>query len=142
MFMQLAAVGPFCSVTKVLGEWTINEKSLTSESIEYWASDRRITLDYLRSSNRGIEDQYKRAFREAYARADYYEARFMASVDNWKAVKKLLIRNTNSPVYFWLWVLSHWPWMWHFAHNEKIKRWISAKVLRKSKTANWLINRA
>ena len=59
IFMKLALIGPFCAVREILGEWTINETSLTSESIMYWALDRELTLDSIKEENPGVEQRYK-----------------------------------------------------------------------------------
>ena len=135
IFMKLALIGPFCAVREILGEWTINETSLTSESIMYWALDRRLTLDSIKEENPGVEQRYKGAFKEAYARADYYEAAYEVSMDNWKQARKLLRANAGYLIYFCLWVLCHSKFMWHLAHNEKIKRWCASYILRRSKVA-------
>lgn len=136
IFMRLAVVGEFCSVTEVLGEWTIHENSLTNQSIESWSSDRRRTLDTIKLQNSNVVDLYARDFRIAYAGSDYYEARFLISRNQWKQARSLLRNNAMcTKTFFGLWVLSMIPSLWRLLHNERIKRMLSVYVLRKSKSA-------
>lgn len=134
IFMRLALVGDFCSVDKVLGEWVINEDSLTNQSISSWSEDRRYTLDKIISENIGINVLYAKEFQAAYAGSDYYEARFFISQNKWEKARKLLKKNAfHSPIFFALWMVSMCRPLWRFIHNEKIKRRLSMSLLKRSK---------
>ena len=129
LFMRLALLGDFCSVDDVLGEWVINQDSLTNQSIDSWCKDRRYTLDVIISETPSIKSVYSKEFQLAYARSDYYEARFLISVKKWKKARKLLKKNKfYSGTFFFLWLLSMSPWLWHLLHNERLKRKIAAYI--------------
>jgi len=134
LFMRLALLGDFCSVDDILGEWVINQNSLTNQSIASWYKDRRYTLNVIISENPGIKSAYSKEFQLAYARSDYYEARFLISAQEWKKARKLLKKNRfYSGAFFFLWLFSTSPRLWHLLHNERLKRILSGSVLKKSK---------
>lgn len=76
LFMQLAAAYPFCVIHEPVAKYRIHEGSLTNRSIHKWADEREYTLNRIRERHPGIAEKYRAAFREAYARAHYYRARW------------------------------------------------------------------
>ena len=57
-------------------KWPLWEQALTYSVIEKWHADRMLTFGKIKHAHPGIETSYTNAFREAYARAHYYKARW------------------------------------------------------------------
>jgi glycosyltransferase involved in cell wall biosynthesis len=90
LFVQLAASLPFCSLSMPLARYRIHDKALTNASIGKWADEREYTLARVKEANPGIEKRHRRAFREAYARARYYRARwYLSRGDRRQAIAQL-----------------------------------------------------
>lgn len=123
LFVRLAARGSFASIAEVLGVWRISPGSLTDRSISKWGEERYYTLDQLKSENPGIEEKYPAAFREAYARGDYYRARYLMSVGQATMARQLMSKIVgDDPRYRLLWLASFWPVFWNFLHSSFLKR--------------------
>ena len=90
LFMQLAAAYPFCVIREPVAKYRIHEGALTNRSIHKWADEREYTLNRIRENHPGIEGRYRAAFREAYARAHYYRARWhVHKGEKLKAIREL-----------------------------------------------------
>lgn len=90
LFMQLAATQPFRSMPVALARYRIHPDALTNRSIGKWAEEREYTLHRIVDANPGIEAEHRGAFREAYARARYYRARWYISTGRkWDAIREL-----------------------------------------------------
>jgi len=78
LFMQLAVSYEFHIIPFPLAKYRIHENALSNKSIKNWADEREYTLNLIQKNNPGIRRKYSTGFREAYARARYYRARFYA----------------------------------------------------------------
>jgi len=76
LFMQLASRYPFSAINVALTRYRIHDEALTNRTISKWAKERRYTLNKIIKDNPGIEKDYKVSFKEAFARAAYYEAQY------------------------------------------------------------------
>ena len=124
LFMRLAAKTKFCSVKDLIVKWRIKRDSLTSQQISKWGNERRYTLDKIIKENKGIEKEYPKGFKEAYARSFYYDARYLMSKGQRKNARKALNKARNVDYkYFILYLTTFLPsFIWNFINNDKIKR--------------------
>jgi glycosyltransferase involved in cell wall biosynthesis len=77
LMMQLAIRHPMAVSHRCLARLRFHRNSLTYAVMEKWASDRTYTLDKIRAEHPQLEGQFIAEFREAYARASYYRARWL-----------------------------------------------------------------
>lgn len=124
LFMQLAADYPFCVIHEPVAKYRIHDGALTNRSIHQWADEREYTLDRIRESHPGIEDGYPAAFREAYARARYYRARWhVFQGDKTQALKELRQAAFANWRYAALFLLLLAPTaVWDFVHRVRTSR--------------------
>jgi glycosyltransferase involved in cell wall biosynthesis len=124
LFMQLAVKSKILVTEMVLAKYRIHPSALTPKSISRWALEREYTLDRIRSTNPGIEATYKQGFREAYARAHYYRARYYLSQGRKSEAHEELKKNLCINIrYFLIWILSYFPIsFWNLFHYYKGKR--------------------
>lgn len=131
LFMRMSAKGRFLVQDEILGDYLVHSGSLTSQKIENWCKERRFTLAQLKQENPGIQSLYKASFAEAYARADYYEARFFMEKRNNSLARKVLKNTSNvSWIYSFLRLLTFSRPAWMFLHNEKLRRNISRLIYK------------
>lgn len=90
LFMQLSVKNKFIVISKALVKYRIHDGALTNKTISKWAEERRYTLDKIIKEHIDIKDKYKDRFEEAYARAAYYDAQYLVSIDKkFQALKVL-----------------------------------------------------
>ena len=77
--MQMSSQSTCVIIPQYLAKVRVHRKSLTYSLMSHWAADRNITLRRIRKREPGIEKKYKNGFAEAYARADYYHARWLVA---------------------------------------------------------------
>lgn len=77
LLLQLAVCHRYAVAKEYLAKVRHHRSSLTYKVMEKWAVDRKLTLSKIRANHPGIEEEYPAAFREACARAHYYEARWL-----------------------------------------------------------------
>ncbi len=77
LFMQLAPRYTFRSLADAVVRYRVHEGALTSRSMEKWAEEREYTLRRLIEADPELLSRHRAAFREAYARARYYRARWL-----------------------------------------------------------------
>lgn len=129
LFVRMAAKAPVCAIPEILGVWRISPGSLSDQTQKNWANERRFNLDQLKKENPGIEEKYPAAFSEAYARGDYYEARYLMTERRFIEARSILKRLSSvGNIYFALWIISHFPTIWEMAHSGVVKRKLN-KVL-------------
>lgn len=123
LFMQLIYDEKVCVVKQPLAKYYIRKDSLTVKSIDRWAIERRYTLDKIRENHPNYI-KYSKEFNEAYARGDYYEARYLVSVGNVKGARTVLAKNISvSYKYLVLYCLLYFPVdLWNKIHLLKNKR--------------------
>jgi len=129
LFMQLAAKEKFCIVKKPLVKMRIRKDSLTSEQISRAAFERRYTLDIIKSQDSGVELKFMDAFIEAYARADFYEAKYYLKIGEKIKARKIMsqIKGVNYK-YFLIYLILFFPiFIWNFINGERLKR-VIAKI--------------
>jgi len=90
LFMQLSVRNRFVVIPQALVKYRIHDGALTNKTISKWAKERRYTLNKIIQENKGIEEKFNEEFKEAFARAAYYEAQYLVSTDqNFQAFKVL-----------------------------------------------------
>lgn len=130
LFIRLLAKGTACAVREVLGAWRISPGSLTDRAIGRLHVERRYTLDQVQRENPGIAARFPAAFREAYARGDYYEARYQMAEGRRLKAFGLLARNaTMDARYAALAPATLVPGLWQAIHGNTLKRKILPMVL-------------
>jgi len=70
-----------------LARYFVRNNSLTKKFIQKWSFERRYTLNIIKDTNQYIYKKYIKQFEEAYYRADYYEARYLMSVNQKKQAR-------------------------------------------------------
>ncbi len=89
LLLLLSATHRFAVVREYLSKLRHHRSSLTYSVMEKWSADRLLTLAKLKERHPGIDGRFPEAFREAYARAHYYNARWLVQegrVDEARAV--------------------------------------------------------
>lgn len=123
LFVRLAARGNVLVQKKVLGKYRVYSGSLTDRQISRWAIERRITLLQLVTEVPSILLEYPIAYREAEARGDYYEARYLMVQGNSKDAKKVMKKIAFFDLkYFLLMVTLYIPGLWVILHDNKLRR--------------------
>lgn len=123
LFVRIAAKLTFCTIHKVLAKLRIHGNSLTDKAISKWAYEREYTLNQVRNENPGIEKDFPKEFEEAYARANYYRARYLMSMnDKSKAREEMGKVKGVDFKYFLLYVTLFFPKeVWHLIHTPEMK---------------------
>jgi len=124
LFMQLAADHPFCVLHEPVAKYRIHDAALTNRSISRWADEREYTLNRIRERHPGIENRYRGAFREAYARARYYRARwYVFQGEKAKAIGELRKTIFVHYRYFALFLILFMPTsVWNRVHRARTQR--------------------
>jgi glycosyltransferase involved in cell wall biosynthesis len=132
LFLRLAAKGPVCVIPEILCVWRLLPSSLTVTARDRFAIERFHTLAELRRDNPGIEKRYPEAFREAEARGFYYQAGYEMQTGKFSQARATLKRiRFVRPVYFFLYLVSLWPALWHFVHGRTVKARLTNLLLRR-----------
>lgn len=131
LFLRLLAKGEACVVNERLGVWNIRPGSLTDQSIDLWAIERRLTLKTLEEENPGIRQKYPVAFNAAESRAAYYDARLLVERNDFAGARAALraVRSKGA-LYTALYALAHLPPAWKLAHDPVVKRRVGGLVAR------------
>ena len=124
LFMQLAAKSKFCVIKTSLVVMRIREKSLTTEQASRAGAERRYTLDKIKANNHSIELDYPDAMKEAYARANYYDAKYFMSINKQREARKMMKKNIGvSYIYVVLYFILYLPKsFWYFINSDFIKK--------------------
>jgi len=77
LFMQLAPRYTFRSLAAPVVRYRVHEGALTARTVEKWADEREYTLGRVLADRPELLQRHRGAFREAYARARYYRARWL-----------------------------------------------------------------
>ena len=122
LFIRIAAKAEICVIKELLGIYRVLPGSLSEQTLQNWGSERRFNLNQLEAENPGISDKYPVAFAEAFARAVYYDARFLMKSKKYSEARHLLrdLRILDIK-YFLLWVLSYTPLGWNLAHSIQLR---------------------
>jgi len=124
LFMEYAVEHIFIASDEVYSKYRIHDAALTNKSVNKWAEEREYTLDKIKNKYPGIEYKYAKAFREAYARAVYYRARYYMSLNcKRKAVSELYSISRFDIKYVSLFIISLFPVaIWNYVHKIKSSR--------------------
>lgn len=134
LFMRIAAKYNFCIIDECLAKWRVHQStSLTGQSMYRWAYEREYTLKQVLEANPGIDNKYPEAFKEAFARAKYYRARYLMSIGSKKeAVKELSSVAFVDIKYFGLTIISLLPaFIWNAIHSPTVKHKLIPGVMSK-----------
>jgi len=136
LFLKLAAKGPVRVLPEVVSVWRLLPSSLSETKRDRFALEYSHLLDDLRRSNPGIEKVYPDSFRQAEARARYYQARRDMEIGNIVAARRIMSEIADvRRVYRILYFLSFWPWLWNLAHNRTLKAKLTNMFLGRGKAA-------
>ena len=131
LFVRLAAKGMVLALPEVLGTYRVSSGSLTDRQISQWAVERYYTLEQLKQENPGIEVRFLKAFEEAYARGDYYKARYLMTEGRYIEARQVMAGIVGYDYrYRLLEIILYIPGLWGLVHGNFIKRRIGP----------WLIN--
>ncbi|MGA2079064.1 MAG: glycosyltransferase [Holophaga sp.] len=124
LFMQLAVEHPILVLSEPLAKYRIHSGALTAKSVSRWASERRYTLDLICRDHPGIRERFPSAFALAYARAGYYQARFLAAQGRMAEARTELKKlRTLTFTYFVLYLIACFPAaVWNWIHRIKTRR--------------------
>lgn len=117
--MQMLPQSTCVIIPQYLAKVRIHRKSLTLSLMSHWAADRNITLRRIRKREPGIEKKYKNGFAEAYARADYYHARWLVANGRIQDARSCLHSTLTVDIrYFVLYIfLLLSEKLWDFVHS-------------------------
>ena len=124
LFMQLACVNEIGVSEKILAKYRVHSNSLTSNSISKLSFERRYTLNKIMQNHPNIYIKYQDEFKEAFARANYYDSRFhMMNSNKFKAFESLKPVAFINVRYFILTILTLtslklWNWV-HFKFRNR-----------------------
>lgn len=123
-FLELAINRKFCVLHQIISQYRIHDESLTSASISRWAHEREHTLNLICSKYPQTREKYRDAFKQAYAKVNYYHARYYMykgkKNEARKEMKKVLFTNHK---FFVLFILLFFPDVfWNFAHKLRCHR--------------------
>lgn len=90
LFTIISVEHRFVVSDEYLAKVRIRRSSLTNIVMDKWAEDRRLTLIKIRDQYPDQVRRYKKAIKEAFARADYYQARWLVSVNKRSEALELL----------------------------------------------------
>jgi glycosyltransferase involved in cell wall biosynthesis len=123
LFVRIAAKGKVLAQQELLGEYRVYLDSLTNKQISKWATERRYTLNQLKSENINIQQQYPDALREAEARGTYYEARYLMSEGRSAEARRIMSGiSQDDSRYRLLFFLTFIPPLWIIIHSPWIRR--------------------
>ncbi len=124
LFMQLASVYEIGVISEILASYRVSMSSLTSKSLEILGHERRYTLNKIITNNSLLAIKFPKEFKLAFARADYYDARWFMQIKMRKLANKVLIKNIFIDFrYLPLLFISFLPYsIWDFIHIAKRKR--------------------
>lgn len=129
LFVRLAAKGTVLTLPTVLGAWRISPGSLTDRQIAKWSVERYYTLDQLKHENPGVAQRYPAAFREAYARGDYYRARYLMSEGRVAEARKVMSSIAAVDYRYRLLLLGLYiPKLWALLHGTFLKRRVLPRI--------------
>ena len=122
--MQLACKFEIGVSEKILAKYRVHSTSLTSNSLAKLSFERRYTLNKIIQIHPQLLIDYKDDFNEAFARANYYDARFhMLNSNNSLAFNSLRPVAFIGIRYFILTCLTLFPqkiWNWvHFKYRNR-----------------------
>ena len=130
LFVRLAAKGTVLALPIILGSYRVSTGSLTDRQIAQWSVERRYTLDQLKRENPGVEELYPKAFREAYARGGYYEARYLMSEGRVVEARKIMANIVEVDYRYRLLLISLYvPKLWRLIHGTLFKRVLFPRLI-------------
>lgn len=124
LFMQLIINEKVSVIAQPLAIYNVRKESLTNKHIDKWAFERRYTLDKITKSNPNIIKEYKTQFKEAYYRADYYEAKYLISINKKKEAIQIIkptILFSLKYLIIYLFMISP-DYFWNLSQTIKYKR--------------------
>jgi glycosyltransferase involved in cell wall biosynthesis len=131
LFVRLAAKGKILALPTILGTYRVSAGTLTDRQISQWAVERYYTLEQLKQENFGIEKRYLKAFKEAYARGDYYKSRYLMTEGRNIEARQIMAGIVGLDYrYRLLEIALYIPGLWGLVHGKFMKRRIGP----------WLIN--
>ncbi len=130
LFMQLAVDHEINVIPSVLAKYRIHDNALTNKAINKWGEEREYTLNLIVNKYPGIEHKFRSDFKEAFARAKYYKARYYEFLGERKRargeLKKILFVNYKYVVALILLYLPNN--LWNCFHNKKTNRNIKKSI--------------
>lgn len=120
LFMQLALSNKIGVVPGIIAKYRVHKQSLTTRASEILGQERRYTLGLLAIKLGSDIYKYKAAFKEAYSRSYYYDAKwYMANNARYKARRAMLKTNLFNFRYLFLFLLTFFPsGLWNAIHIQ------------------------
>ncbi len=122
--MQLMVGEKVSVIKRPLAKYLVRTNSLTNKYISRWFFERRYTLNKIVETHPQVYIKYKKEFKEAYFRSDYYEAEYLFFSNNRKvALKKIKPAIFYNWKYFVVFILMNLPSpFWNFFRKVKYNR--------------------
>ena len=119
LLLNLSVQHRFAVINQSLSRVRIHISSLTYAVMEKWALDRRLTLNKIVDRYPGVKEKFPNAFREAFARADYYEVRWLVHVGRRREAVEIMkkISLADWRYFLLLILLKAGPSLWLFIHK-------------------------
>lgn len=124
LFLELSAQFKFKALSEPLLYYRIHDNSSSTKYLKNWATERKFTLNKIINDNAELQQQLSDEFKEAYARAEYYGALYLMSINNKAEAQRVLSKvKYTSKIYFLLWIISFFPKkIWDLIQFIKYKR--------------------
>jgi glycosyltransferase involved in cell wall biosynthesis len=118
LFMQLACIYNIGVLKEKLALYRVYGNSLTSKSLNKLGFERRYTLNKISLNHPSLCKDYKREFKEAYARSIYYDARWEISINNkFEGIRLMYSISLVNYRYFILFIILIFPiYFWNRVH--------------------------
>lgn len=129
LFLRLIVHGSVHVVRDPLAAMRIAPTTLTDRQMSKWAVERFLTLQQLEEENPGVTERWPRAFKIAWARGEYYRARYLMSQGRHHEARAALrgVRSLDA-AYQIMSLLSFVPPLWRLAHSTQLKRKILPRL--------------
>lgn len=124
LFLELSVTQKIKAINQPLLLYRVHDNSSSTKKLANWAKERRETLDKILATAPDLISKYSLEFREAYSRANYYDAMYFMSInEKIKARESLSKVKTNSTKYLLLWLVLFLPKnIWKVIQYVKYKR--------------------
>jgi glycosyltransferase involved in cell wall biosynthesis len=119
LMLRMAVNSKFAVIHDHIAKMRVHHGSLSNSVMDKWAQDRRLTLGTILLEHPNLKNQYKNEFQEAFARANYYEARWLVHQGNVLGAISLLwnVKYVNWRYLGLYLVLRISPKLWNLLHK-------------------------
>jgi glycosyltransferase involved in cell wall biosynthesis len=118
LFMEIASKKEIGVISTPLIKYRKTSSSLTSKKVSRWWLEMKMTLDRILKNFTELKNSDEVRF--AYAKVFYYKAIYLIKEERTKEARDYLKKNRFlDSKYFFLYILSFFPYLWNLAHKLK-----------------------